>query len=54
MYKGLNPKLSARSYYNLQVQIARSKAILQHQTNFLSDDDNEQEEGFEGVVFGRD
>ena len=24
------------------------------QTNFLSDDDNEQEEGFEGVVFGRD
>ena len=24
------------------------------QTNFVSDDDNEQQEGFEGVVFGRD
>ena len=31
MYKGLNPKLSARNYHNLQEQVARNKAILQHQ-----------------------
>ena len=48
--QGSKSQLSARSYYNFQVQIARNKAILQHQIfkpYFESDDDNEQQEGVE-------